>query len=108
MEPIKTISTNSIYRLAGCEDLPATRGEMQTDAGPIPIVETTWRLTDEEREEFLKTGLIRVRFVGNNIIPMYVSPFGAFEEFEEALKSDPEFLKNYREHFGIPKEIVEE
>ena len=108
MIPIKTISTNSIYRLAGCEDLPATRGEMQTDAGPIPIVETTWQLNDEEREEFLKTGLIRVRFVGNNIIPMYVSPFGAFEEFEEQLRTDPEFLKNYREHFGIPKEIVEE
>ena len=108
MIPIKTISTNSIYRLAGCEDLPATRGEMQTDAGPIPIVETTWQLTDEEREHFLKTGLIRVRFVGNNIIPMYVSPFGAFEEFEERLTNEPEFLKNYREHFGIPEEIVEE
>ena len=108
MEPIKTISTNSIYRLAGCEDLPATRGEMQTQAGPIPIVETTWQLNEEEREEFLRTGLIRVRFIGTSIIPMWVSPFGAFQDFEERLQSDPEFLKNYREHFGIPEEIIKE
>lgn len=108
MYAIKTISTNAIYKLSGCEELPATRGELMTDAGPIPIVETTWQLDDEERQKFLETGIIHVRFVGNNILPMYVSPFGAFEEFEQKLKDDPEFLKNYREHFGIPEEIVRE
>ena len=107
MEAIKTLSTNSIYKLAGCEDLPATRGEMQSDAGPIPIVETTWKLNEEEREEFLRTGLIRVRFIGTHIIPMYVSPFGAFQEFEEKLENDPEFLENNRKHFGIPEEVIE-
>ena len=108
MEPIKTLATNSVYKLAGCDDLPATRGEMMTGAGPIPIVETSWKLDEEERQKFLETGIIHVRFVGNNVIPMYVSPFGAFEEFEQKLKDDPEFLKNYREHVGIPEEIVRE
>lgn len=108
MEPIKTISTNSIYRLAGCEDLPATRGEMQTDAGPIPIVETTWKLTEEEKEELIRTGLVRVRFVGSTIIPMWVSPFSAFHEFDERLENDPEFLEMYRKHFGVEGITVED
>lgn len=108
MEPIKTILTNSVYTSEGCEDLPAVRGEMQTEVGPIPIVETTWQLSKEEIEEVAKTGLIRARFIGTTIIPLRVSTQSAFAEFEQHLKDNPEFLEAYRNHFGITDNIEKE
>lgn len=108
MKPIETILTNAVYTLEGCEDLPAVKGEMQTNAGPIPIVETTWQLSAEEIEEVAKTGLIRVRFIGTTIIPLGVSTESAFAEFEQHLKENPEFLEAYRNHFGTKDDKQDE
>ena len=104
MNPIKTLTTNAVYVAEGCEDLPATQGEMQTDAGPIPIVETAWQLSEEEIEEVAKTGRVYVRFIGTNIIPLCASTKGAFEQFEAELEQNPELAEKYRSQFGIKED----
>lgn len=101
MTPIKTLITNAVYVAEGCEDLPATQGEMQTDAGPIPIVETAWQLSTDEIEEVVRTGRVYVRFIGTNIIPLCASTKGAFEQFEAELEKNPELAEKYRSRFGI-------
>ena len=101
MNPIKTLTTNAIYVAEGCQDLPATQGEMQTDAGPIPIVETVWELSKEEIEQVVMTERIYVRFIGTSIIPLCASTKGAFEQFEEQLKNNPDLVEKYRSHYGI-------
>ena len=101
MNPIKTLTTNAVYVAEGCEDLPATQGEMNTDAGPIPIVETAWQLSTDELEEVVKTGRVYVRFIGTSIIPLCASTEGAFAGFEAELEKNPELLEKYRSRFGI-------
>ena len=108
MNPIRTLTTNALYVAEGCEDLPATQGEMQTDAGPIPIVETAWELSVDEIEEVVRTGRVYVRFIGTSIIPLCASTKGAFAEFEAELAKNPEFAEKYRSHFGIKENIEKE
>ena len=108
MNPIKTLTTNAVYVAEGCEDLPATQGAMDTDAGTIPIVETAWELSKEELEEVVKTGRIYVRFIGTDIIPLCASTKGAFEKFEDELAKNPELLEKYRSRYSIMEDTDKE
>ena len=59
---------NVVFRLGGCHDLPA---RMYEDNG-IPVIETTWELTDAQMEQLMETKQISIAVIGKSIQPISV------------------------------------
>ena len=59
---------NVVFRLGGCHDLPA---RMYGDNG-LPVIETTWELTDAQMEQLVETKQISIAVIGKSIQPISV------------------------------------
>jgi len=62
------VGGNVIFKLDGCQDLPA---KVYEEEG-IPIIETVWELTDEQIEQIVKTKQISIAVIGKSIQPISV------------------------------------
>lgn len=71
MKPIETESTNALYTLEGCNDLPVTKytNVDNHEEG----VESCWELTPEEIETVTKTGKIYLYIQGQVIPPVLLT-----------------------------------
>ena len=71
MKAIQTKTTNTVYTLEGCNDLPATKYvfEDTKEEG----VETCWELTAEEVERIGETGKIYLNILGNRVPPVLIT-----------------------------------
>ena len=65
---VEPVGGNVVFEAGGCHDLPA---RMYEDNG-IPVIETTWELTDEQIEQILKTKQISIAVIGKSIQPISV------------------------------------
>lgn len=65
---VEPVGGNVVFRAGGCHNLPA---RMYEENG-IPIVETTWELTDEQIEQITKTKQISIAVIGKSIQPISV------------------------------------
>ena len=67
MKPIETETTNAVYTLEGCNDLPVTKytNVDNKEEG----VESCWQLTPEEIETVTKTG--KIYLTGKNWPRLY-------------------------------------
>jgi hypothetical protein len=71
MKPIRTETTNAIYTLEGCNDLPVTK--YTNDANLETGVESCWELTPEEIEQVVKTGKIFLYIQGQFVPPVLLT-----------------------------------
>lgn len=71
MKPIKTETTNAIYTLEGCNDLPVTK--YTNDANLETGVESCWELTPEEIKKVQETGKIFLYIQGEHIPPVLLT-----------------------------------
>ena len=69
MKPIETETTNAIYTLEGCIDLPVTRFESNVGTG----VEACFELEPGDLEEIKRTGKIYLNILGENVPPVRVA-----------------------------------
>ena len=71
MKPIETETTNAVYTLEGCNDLPVTKytNVDNKEEG----VESCWQLTPEEIETVTKTGKIYLYIQGQVIPPVLLT-----------------------------------
>ena len=71
MKPIKTETTNAVYTLEGCNDLPVTKyiNADNHEEG----VESCWELTPEEIKQIQETGKIYLYIQGNIVPPVLIT-----------------------------------
>lgn len=71
MKPIRTDTTNAVYTLEGCNDLPVTK---YINAGnKEPGVESCWELDEEDLENIKKDGKIYLYIQGTVIPPVLLT-----------------------------------
>ena len=68
MKPVRTETTNAVYTLEGCQDLPVTR--YTNDANLETGVESCWELTPDEIKQVQETGKIYLYIQGNVVPPV--------------------------------------
>ena len=71
MKPVKTETTNAVYTLEGCNDLPVTK-YINVD-NKEEGVESVWELTQEELEQVQKTGKIYLYIQGQIVPPVLLT-----------------------------------
>lgn len=71
MKPISTDTTNAVYTLEGCNDLPVTK-YMNVD-NHEEGVESCWELTPDEIKQVQKTGKIYLYIQGNVVPPVLLT-----------------------------------
>lgn len=71
MKPIETETSNAVYTLEGCQDLPVTKyiNEATNESG----VESCWELTPEEIKQIQETGKIYLYIQGNVVPPVLLT-----------------------------------
>lgn len=87
MKPIETETTNAVYTLEGCNDLPVTKytNVDNKEEG----VESCWELTPEEIKQVTKTGRIYL-YIQGQVIPPVLLTTESMVFFQEAGKEDAE------------------
>lgn len=70
MKPIKTKTTNTVFKRPDCFDLPGTKYKYSDET---PAIETCWELSDEDFEKIKKTRKIYIQQEGETLPPMAVS-----------------------------------
>lgn len=73
MKPIETKSTNAVYVLEGCHDLPVTKFESNVGKG----VEACLELEPGELEEIQRTGKVYLDILGNVVPPVRIAATSA-------------------------------
>lgn len=71
MKPISTDTTNAVYTLEGCNDLPVTK-YMNVD-NHEEGVESCWELTPDEIKQVQETGKIYLYIQGNVVPPVLLT-----------------------------------
>ena len=71
MKPISTDTTNAVYTLEGCNDLPVTK-YMNVD-NKEEGVESCWELTPDEIKQVQETGKIYLYIQGNVVPPVLLT-----------------------------------
>ena len=71
MKPIETETTNAVYTLEGCNDLPVTK--YNNISNGEPGVESCWELTPEEIDRVQATGRIYLYIQGNIVPPVLIT-----------------------------------
>lgn len=69
MEAIKTETTNATFVAEGCFDLPGTKYKYEDGT---PVIETCWKLSDEDIEEITKNRCVFICMLGETVPPMRV------------------------------------
>ena len=77
MKPVKTETSDIVFRKEGAGDLPATSCTMND--GISPCYETVWELTEEEKKQVLASGRIYLYLVGQSIQPCFITTESAIE-----------------------------
>lgn len=87
MKPIKTETTNAVYTLEGCNDLPVTKyiNEVNNEEG----VESCWELTPDEIKQIQETGKVYLYIQGNVVPPVLLTTESCIY-FREEGESDAE------------------
>lgn len=80
MKPVKTKTTNTVFKKPMCLNLPATRYKYSDNT---PAIETCWKLSDKEIEKIIKTKKIYVQQEGETLTPMFISVNSVLVEGEE-------------------------
>lgn len=78
MKPIETKTTNCVYTLEGCHDLPATNFHSNVGEG----VEVCFEVSDEELEEIKKSKRIYLDILGRGVPPMCLNTYTSLVESE--------------------------
>lgn len=73
MKPVQTETTNCVYTLEGCHDLPATNFHSNVGEG----VEVCFELSDEELEEIKKTKRIYLDILGRGVPPICLNSYSS-------------------------------
>lgn len=76
MKPIQTKTTNAVYTLEGCHDLPVTRFESNVGIG----VEACFELEPGELEEIKRTGKVYLDILGDEVPPVRIAAASALIE----------------------------
>lgn len=71
MKPVRTETTNAVYTLEGCQDLPVTC--YINDRTNEPGVESVWKLSPEDIKRIQKTGKIYLYIQGNIVPPVLLT-----------------------------------
>ncbi len=71
MKPVETKTTNAVYTLDGCADLPATK-YIHQGSGEAGI-ETVWELSPEELAQVQKDGKVFLYVQGESIPPVLLT-----------------------------------
>lgn len=79
MKPLETKSTNAVYTLEGCHDLPVTKFESNVGIG----VEACLELEPGELEEIKRTGKVYLDILGDVVPPVRVAATSALIEDKE-------------------------
>jgi hypothetical protein len=61
-----------------CGDLIIHRG-YDPSWGNAPVITSAWKMSDEEKEEFLRTGVVYLRIFGHSHPPVSLSVFSPVE-----------------------------
>lgn len=71
MKPIKTQTSNAVYTLEGCQDLPVTKytNADNNEEG----VESVWELSPDELKQVQETGKIYLYIQGNVVPPVLLT-----------------------------------
>ena len=71
MKPIKTQTSNAVYTLEGCQDLPVTKytNADNNEAG----VESVWELSPDELKQVQEKGKIYLYIQGNVVPPVLLT-----------------------------------
>ena len=71
MKPIKTNTTNAVYKLEGCNDLPVTQyiNADNKEEG----VESCWELTPDEIKQVQETGKVYLYIQGKHVPPVLLT-----------------------------------
>lgn len=65
---VEPVGGNVVFKAGGCHDLPARVYE----ENGIPLIETTWELTDAQIEQLMETKQISIAVIGKSIQPISV------------------------------------
>jgi len=79
MVPVRTETSNIVYKGEGCGDLPA-RTCTKDDA---PCVETVWELTEDEKQQVMESGRIYLYLVGGGVQPCFITTESAIIEVDD-------------------------
>ena len=71
MKPVETKTTNAVYTLEGCNDLPVTK-YTNVDNGEDGV-ESCWELTPDEIKQVQETGKIYLYIQGNVVPPVLLT-----------------------------------
>ena len=71
MKPVRTETTNAVYTLEGCNDLPVTK-YINVD-NHEEGVESVWELTPEEIEQVQQTGKVYLYIQGQVVPPVLLT-----------------------------------
>ncbi len=71
MIPVKTETSDIVFKKEGAGDLPATSCTMNDDVSPC--FETVWELTEEEKQQVLESGRIYLYLVGQSVQPCFIT-----------------------------------
>ena len=91
MKPVRTETTNAVYTLEGCQDLPVTR--YRNVDNHEDGVESCWELTPDEIKQVQETGKIYLYIQGNVVPPVLLTTESCIyfkEEGENDENSDTE------------------
>jgi hypothetical protein len=80
MRPVKTKTSDIVFRKEGAGDLPATSCTMND--GVSPCYETVWKLTEEEKQQVQESGRIYLYLVGQSVQPCFLTTESAIEVSE--------------------------
>lgn len=71
MQPVRTETTNAVYTLEGCNDLPVTkyRNTDNHEEG----VESVWELTPDEIKQIQETGKVYLYIQGGVVPPVLLT-----------------------------------
>lgn len=71
MKPIETSTTNAVYTLEGCHDLPVTKyiNANNNEQG----VEVVWELSPEDMEKVKETGKVFLYIQGDVVPPVLLT-----------------------------------
>jgi hypothetical protein len=71
MKPIRTETSDIVFKKDGCGDLPARSCTMSDDV--TPCVETVWELTEEEKQQVMESGRVYLYLVGGGVQPCFIT-----------------------------------
>lgn len=86
MKPVKTETTNAVYTLASCHDLPVTKyiNAATNEEG----VESCWELTSDEIKQIQETGKVYLYIQGQHVPPVLLTTESMVFFKEEGAEND--------------------